>query len=324
MSGVDVAALIPAEFRALLAGRPPEPDVSGDDWLRSLPKLLRGALARWELAVDGPARHGVCALVVPVRCTDGTPAALKVAWPHAESRDEHLALRAWDGDGAVPLLAADPSRATLLLARLDADRDLSRLPVDEACEILGGLLRRLDRPALPRLARLSGWAQRVASFDSPAVTQVPRRLVQQARSTITGLLEDDVDGRLVHTDLHYENVLAVLPNSPAAEGDSRADDAPDPSGGEWLAIDPKPMAAEPAFAVWPALHNRWTEMGTEIAWGVHLRLGWICDAAGIDEDRARAWALVRTVDDALEAAERGDAATLTARIALAKALSQRW
>ena len=69
-----VEQLIPAGFRASMTGRPPEPEISGDDWLRSLPRLLSGALARWELTVDGPSRYGVCALVVPVRTADATPA----------------------------------------------------------------------------------------------------------------------------------------------------------------------------------------------------------------------------------------------------------
>ena len=296
---------IPPEFVRLVAGRAPEPDVSGDDWLRGLPRLVRGALARWDLVPDGPVRHGLCALVVPVRLPDRTPAALKVAWPHAESRHEHLALRAWEGRGAVDLLAADPSRSVLLLARLDPDRDLGGLDVAEACEVVGGLLRRLDRPALPQIPRLSGWAQRTIAFDSPAAASVPRRFLQQARATARDLLADDgVDARLVHTDLHDGNVLAG------------------PQG--WVAIDPKPLSGEPAFGVWPALHNRWAEYGREVAWGVHSRLGWICDAAGIDEDRARGWALVRTVADAIDAATSGDAARLTARITMAKALAQRW
>ncbi|GAB47459.1 aminoglycoside phosphotransferase family protein [Mobilicoccus pelagius] len=272
--------------------------------MRALPRLVRGALARWELSVDGATRHGQCALVVPVRLRDGTAAALKVGWPHAESRHEHLALRAWDGRGAVELLAADPARGTLLLARLDPDRDLAGVDITEACTTIGTLLRRLDRPAIAQVPRLSGWAQRVAAFDSPTAAQVPRRFVQQARATARDLLTDDVDGRLVHTDLHYANVL----------------DGPE----GWTAIDPKAMSAEPEFGVWPALHNRWDELGHEIAWGVHSRLGWICDAAGLDEDRARGWALVRTVVDAVDAAEEDDADRLTRRITLAKALAQRW
>lgn len=303
-----VSVEIPEEFRRLVAGRPPEPDVTGDDWLRSLPTLIGDALARWALTPAGTARFGYCALVLPVRREDGSAAALKVGWPHPESRHEHLALRAWDGHGAAHLLAADPATSTMLLEFLEPDRDLEEEDIEQACVTIGTLLARLDRPALPQLDRLSDWAGLHRRFDSPAAAAIPRRFLQQARSGIDGLLEGvDVDARLVHTDLHYENVLAG------------------PRG--WTAIDPKPMAAEPAFGVWPALHNRWEEAAAHPAWEVHCRLGWICEAAGIDEDRARAWALVRTVVDAIDAASSGDAGNsdlLTARITLAKALAQRF
>lgn len=296
---------IPATFRELVAGRPPEPEISGDDWLRALPRLVSGALSRWSLVPDGAPHHGLCALVVPVRDEHGTPAALKVTWPHAEARDEHLALRAWGGRGAVELLAADPGRSTMLLARLDAERSLVGVDLAEACEVIGTLLRTLRRPALPQLARLSGWGQRtLAAFDSPAAGSLPRRFLAQGRSVLADLLSEDVDTHLLHTDLHYENVLAG------------------PDG--WLAIDPKPMSGDPAFEVWPALHNRLDPRGAGLAWDVHSRLGWVCEAAELDEDRARSWALIRTLADALHAARSGDDARLGARIMLAKALSQRW
>ena len=113
--------LIPESLRDLLADREPEPDVSGAEWLRRLPSLIDASLARWDLVPDGEARHGECALVLPVRLqgndfADSAPtreAILKLTWPHDEARLEHLALRHWNGRGAVRLLAADPASITL-------------------------------------------------------------------------------------------------------------------------------------------------------------------------------------------------------------------
>lgn len=323
MAAID-DALVPAAFARDLAGRPAPPPgphgrgMSGDDWLRALPGLVRDAVDAWELRLDGPARHGVCALVVPVRRRDGTPAALKVTWPHAEAAHEHLALRAWAGAGAVRLLAADPAHHVLLLERVDADADLSLLDEEGACTVVGELLRTLDRPALPRLTRLStlvdGWLAGPLASPPPGL---PRRFVEQARAAARDLAGDTgtIDARLVHTDLHDGNVLRALSGV-----DDRAE-------GEWVAIDPKPLAADPAFAVWPVLHNRWDEAGHDvptIAWTTRCRLGWVCEAAGLDEDRARAWAIVRTVVDTADLLADGggtDATSLvTDRITLLKAL----
>ena len=133
---------------------------------------------------------------------------------------------------------------------------------------------------------------------------VPRRLLEQARS----LMQDfatlpEVDGTLLHTDLHFQNVLA---------GEREP----------WLAIDPKPLAGRPGFELPPVLWNRVDELGTGSAfrWSVRRRLQVVCDAAGIDEDEARAWVVVRETAEAMSAADAGDRDALTLAISLAKAM----
>lgn len=280
--------------------------VDGSTWLEELPRRVADALERWDLRRDGavPLRAGYTALVVPVLRPRGDAGALKVGWPHPESDTEHLALRAWAGRGAVTLLAADPAGSTLLLERLDADRDLMTGSVLDTTEALGHLVRALDRPAPPWAPRLSAQLdrvqQRLARFQAEpgAARQFPRRLVQHAASVVADLLAegpDALDARLVHTDLHQMNVLW----------------RPDP--GEWVAIDPKPMAADPHWAVAPALWNRWDDVlaAHDARAHLQLRLGILCEAAGLDEDRARAMTIVRQVDNAVWAidsdlAARGD------------------
>ena len=305
-----MSELVPDAFRAAVAGRAAEgdgaggPGEDGDRWLRRLPRLVGELLEQWQLEPDGPSRHGVCALVVPVRQAR-TEAALKVTWPHDEARYEHLALRAWDGDGAVRLLAADPARWGLLLERLDADRDLHSRPLDEACAVAGDLLSHLDRPALPQLPRLSDWARTLVAQLPAGPEGIPRRFVEQARSLATDLAQETTtDARLVHTDLHYANVLAA-------------------GRTPWLAIDPKPMAADPGFAVAPLLWNRWDEVVASHDARRHLRrrLSLVCEHAGLDEDRTRAWTLVREVEQARWAARSDDPAGLTTAVTVIKAMA---
>jgi len=296
--------LIPESFSALVTGRAPEPHISGDEWLLQLPHLVEASLAEWDLTLDGASMHGICALVVPVRLDDSSPAVLKVTWPHVDAEHEHLALQHWGGRGAVRLLAANPGRWTMLLERLDGGRDLQDEPIDQACQVIGGLLRQLDHPSLPQLARLSAQAAHLAESLDAAPPAIPRRFVEQARAVVTDLVTDDaIDSRMVHTDLHYWNVLA-------------ADRQP------WLAIDPKPLAADPAFAVTPALWNRWDEAISSGDLRRHLRrrLAIICEAAGLDEERARSWSIAREVQIALCAVQDDDAGGLTKAIAIIKAM----
>ncbi len=302
---VAAAAGRPAD--ALLTGPSTRQAVDGNTWLRTLPRTVADLCAEWELTPDGAARHGVCAIALPVTGALG-PAVLKVTWPHHEAAAEHLALRHWGGQGAVRLLRADPSRWALLLERLDADRDLHGIPVDEACEVVGDLLRQLRVPAPPTVPRLTEYAARQAATFTQVIDggacPVPRRFIEQARSLAAQFATDAENGTwLLHTDLHCANVLGG-----ARDGQPT-----------WVAIDPKPAAGDRAMEVAPLLWDRPGEpgIGSDLRWSLRRRLQIVCESAEIDEDRARAWAIVREMDNALDVAHDAAAAD---RVSLAVAI----
>jgi streptomycin 6-kinase len=304
-----VTELVPDAFRARVAAYPrDEVDptawyaISGEDWLRRLPELLTSLLTEWSLVPDGAVGWGYGAVAVPVSSPSG-PAVLKVTWPHHEALTEHLGLRRWDGRGAVRLLRADPRRFAVLLERLDASTDLRSVPVDEACGVIGDLLTRLRTSALPQVPTLSAYAARQLA-KPPPVDVLPRRFVEQGRRLAAELASDpEVDAWLLHTDLHYENVL-------------RGEREP------WLAIDPKPTAGDRAFEIAPALWNRAGELGagSSVRWNLRRRLAIVCEHGEIDEDRAKAWTIVREVDNATDpAAESPERASLA--VAIIKAMN---
>ncbi|MDO5503879.1 MAG: aminoglycoside phosphotransferase family protein [Actinomycetia bacterium] len=293
-----VGPLVPEPWRRRIAGLPAEGGPTGEVWVGRLPRLVSECLDQWQLAVSGPAMTGYCALVLPVVREDGQPAALKVGWPHEESAAEHLALQHWGGRGTVRLLAADPARGALLLEWLDASRDLMTEDAFTACEIIGGLLRRLHVPAPPTIPLLRDWLpQHLDRLDHPAV---PRRFAQRTRSLAADLLQDD-PRLLLHTDLHFENVLA---------GEREP----------WLVIDPKPFAGHPGFEFQPLLRNRIDELGTGSAfrWSVRRRLEIAAEAAGVDVEEARLWTLLYTGIEILWT--RDDPEMASVQVALFKAL----
>ncbi|MGY2702822.1 aminoglycoside phosphotransferase family protein [Nocardioides sp. HB32] len=264
-------------------------------------ELLRQVAEEWQLTPDGEPRSGSCALVLPVRTSSGRPAVLKVSTPHWEAELEHLALQHWHGDGAVQLLRADPRRFALLLERLHPE-DLTDVWDLEACEIVAGFYERLHVPAGPQFVTLSScvrrWIDELGGLPRDAA--VPRRLVEQAVSLGRDLAADEgTDGRLVHTDLHYENVLA-------------ADREP------WLVIDPKPLSGDPHYEVAPLLWNRWDELEGDVRRGVRARFHATVDAAGLDEDRARDWVVFRMVVNAME--DPDDADWVTRCVTVAKSV----
>jgi len=251
------------------------------DWVARLPGLLTGLLGEWELSSDGLLMHGYVAVVVPVRTTGGTPAALKVSFPDEESQHEHLALQCWGGRGAVRMLRADPHRSAMLLERLHQERLLELWDL-EACEIVAGLYELLHVPALPQLRPLTSYVERWAGEMEalPRNAPLPRRLVEQAISVSRDFVADPGSvGTMIHGDLHYENVMA-------------SDRAP------WLAIDPKPMNGDPHYELAPMLWNRFDELAGDVRGGVRQRFHALVDHAGLDEHRARDWVVVRMLNNA--------------------------
>lgn len=252
------------------------------DWVDRLPRLTADLMAEWELRAVGPPMHGYVSLVVPVVTDADEPAVLKVSFDgDDESEFEGLTLQHWAGDGAVRLRRADPRRRALLLERLHGE-DLRRLGHLEACEVVAGLYPRLHRPALPQLRTLTSyvdrWLDGLAGLGSEL--PVPRRMVEQALHLGRALVDDHAStGVIVHGDLHYGNVLA-------------ADREP------WLAIDPKPMSGDPHWEPAPMLWNRWEEMAGDLRAGIRNRFHTLVDVAGLDEERARDWVIVRMVIDA--------------------------
>jgi streptomycin 6-kinase len=258
-------------------------------WLDTLPRLLVDVLEEWELRRDGDDLwHGFCSLVAPVLTAEGTRAVVKISFDgDDESVHEALALQHWHGDGTVRLLRADPRRRTILLERLDR-RDLSDVWDLEACEIVAGLYPKVHLPALPQLATVTSYVDEWLKDleELPAEAPIPRRFREQALSLGRDLVADPGSvGRIVHGDLHYENVLAAPPDA-------------DPGRGEWLVIDPKPMSGDAHYEPAPMLWNRWDELAGDVRGGLRRRFHTIVDHAGLDEDRARDWVVVRMVINA--------------------------
>jgi streptomycin 6-kinase len=278
---------VPAGLREGLAAEP-----SSANWLANLPALTADYIDRWQLRADGPAMHGVCALVVPVRRADGTPAVLKLTWPHEEATHEDRALALWNGAGAVRLLAADPDAYVLLLERLHAGRDLCGVPLDEALTCVAELLRRLNMPVdgpFTRVAdRVVDWSAELTSALQQSSDGVPHRLLEAAAAVVADLPSAGAPV-LLHTDLHYENVLA-------------ADREP------WLAIDPKPMLGDAEYEVAPLLWNRWEEAtgSNDLARHLHRRADLVAETAGLDRDLVAAWIIVRKAVNALDALDDAD------------------
>lgn len=277
----------------------------GRAWLHRLPNLIKQSLGEWNLSVDLPIGatpwHGHTGIVIPVLDDNGVKLALKVAYPHDEVLLEPTALKLWGGHGAVPLLHSDASLGAILIERLDDKCSLLELSMEDAVPLWGAVVRELsihpdNRPGWRELPRIAETAERfcdeLPQRWSDLSEPFPRWLLETALEVcqIRGAVSLRSSGTevLVHTDLHYMNVLAH------------------PTTGKYLAIDPQAQVGDAEFTVAPCLWNRLRALptiNTEAA--LRRRSSALAAAAGLDTELAAQWSVVREVDNALNYLEDG-------------------
>lgn len=290
---------IPAE---LVETQTRDKGAAGRAFIAELPERAAEFLDRWRLRVTGPSMCGRCALVLPVARVDGAGgggrgaggaggaggggsgaggaggdggrAVLKLQILDDETAGEPVALRAWGGAGAVRLLEYDEATGTLLLEALDPSRDLSRVEIRAAVRIIVETLARLTAIPAPVGLRTLGdlvarMLERVPGVLRTVEDPGERRLLADCAAAVREVAGEPGD-RLLHWDLHFENVLS-------------AERAP------WLAIDPKPLAGDPGFDLLPALHNRFE--AADVRWRFDL----MTEVLGLDRQRAAAWTLARVL-----------------------------
>ena len=244
-----------------------------DPGLTDLAAELRST---WRLRPAGaPCPDASASVVLPVELADGTPAVLKLQHRHRESEHEADALEAWDGDGAVRLLARDDDRGALLL-----ERCLPGTPVTGRTDALGvvlGLVPRLWVPAPSAVNALADeaawWASYLEGEWEAAGRPWERRLLDAALAYLAELPPTQGEQVLLHQDLHPGNVLAA--------------------GREpWLVIDPKPLRGEREFSAAPIV--RAPELGHSRR-AVLDRFDRVCAELGLDRERARGWIVAQSL-----------------------------
>jgi streptomycin 6-kinase len=249
----------------------------GRAWLERLPRLVAETVAEWSLEIGEPFPDAYASLALPATLPDGGDAVLKICFPHRESEHEAAALACWNGDGAVRLLAQDPTRSALLVERCRPGTPLSEVAENAALEVMVALLPRLWVPAGGPFRTLADeaewWASYLPDRWRDAGRPFERALLDTALEALTALPPSQGPQVLLHQDLHPGNVL-------------RAEREP------WLAVDPKPLLGEREFGI--AALVRALELGHS-EHHVRRRLERLTVELGLDPERARLWSLAQTI-----------------------------
>ncbi len=262
---------------------------AGRRWLADLPGTVAALLAEWELVREPAAYPLSFHWVGAVRTGAGLPAVLKVGLPGAEHlAAEAAALSGWQGRGAVRLVRFDPARGALLLERAEPGTPVADLVGqapdgdERATAAAVEVLRRLHAGAPPADGRLEQLPERLRALDVH-LTQpwrdrlMPRHLVDRARGVARELLVGAPAPRLLHGDLHHDNVLRA---------------AREPH----LAIDPHGVVGDPAYDTGAWLYNPAPDVRDDALVAlVPARVEQLADGLGLPLDRVVAWGFVQAV-----------------------------
>ncbi len=279
-------------------------------WLEHLPAWIDLCVREWDLRLAPPYPGLWLNYVAPVLLPGGEAAVLKMGDPSdAEFASEVGALRAYNGQGAVRLLAVDVAHGALLLERLGAP--LSDVADDDAATRASAeVMRALWRPApvgvphpFPTVADWGRGLVRLRAHFGGGTGPFPPELVDAAEHLFAELGVASAPPVILHGDLHDGNILSS----------SRA---------PWLAIDPKGVIGEPAYEAGAVVRDDLPK-GADPAQRrsiVFRRIAILSEVLGIDRERIRGWALAQAVLSAWWCIEDGGSGDDPGLLAVAEAL----
>jgi len=275
----------------------------GKKWFEGIPTILKTYEKKWRLKALAP-YNLTYNYIAPVERANRSRAVLKICYPKdIEFQSEIDMLTTCNGDGMVRLLQSDRTNAVILIEEVTPGTPLSKVTDDtEATKIHAAVMKRLWKP-LPNnhhFTTIATWAQALYELSDP----FPSHLVQNAVALLEELLATSAPPVLTHADLHHDNILKS-------------------DRGDWLAIDPKGIAAEPCYDTTAMIRNPYKLLHAmpNIDQLLKNRIQIMSKELGFDPERIRRWCFVQTVlsgvwtrDDANDSAHAVNVATALDRI----------
>jgi streptomycin 6-kinase len=191
---------------------------------------------QWRVAVEHVAETDGSVLLYGSRGNQAV--VIKIVREPREEWNSGRVLMAFAGRGVVRVLDVDDG--AVLLERVQPGTSLVTVvdggDDDRAMAILTDVIARMNHPILAGPPTAREWGEAFDGYVARRDASVPTALVERAQQVYGWLCDSQRDPRLLHGDLHHENVLLD-----AERG--------------WLAIDPKGIVAELEFEIGAALRN---------------------------------------------------------------------
>ncbi|MBO9130743.1 aminoglycoside phosphotransferase family protein [Bacillus sp. 165] len=253
----------------------------GKQWLNELPLLLEDCATRWSLKIQDPFPNLTYNYVIPVLCTNGTEAVLKLGVPCLEFSHEAHALRQYDGKGIVRPLACDTEKGAMLLEKLTPGQSLASITDEEhATSLIGQVMKQLwkQEPKQHSFPAISNWAkglERMRIYFEGGTGPFPKQLVEKAESLFPQLIASISSPLLLHGDLHHDNVLSA-------------------NREPWLAIDPKGVIGEAEYETVAYLRNHLLNHPNPKAI-LRQRIDQLSSELQLDRERMLSWGLCHCI-----------------------------
>lgn len=263
----------------------------GVEWLARIPQIIEKYEAKWSFRALPPFELNYN-YVAPAIRADGAQAVLKIGFPKdTEFKSEINTLEFFGGEGICRLVEADAAHAIMLIERILPGKPVADIDDDdEATRVIASTMKRLHK-VLPPNHEFTGIKDLVTAIPEyrrkyQGSGPIPNGLVDKAEELFTHLIATSQAPVLTHGDLHHHNVL----NS-EAHG--------------WVAIDPKGVAAEPAYDAAAMLRNPYDKLKTVTNLRPILarRIAVLSEELHIDRERIRQWGFAHMVLSAIWSAE---------------------
>ena len=243
-----------------------------------LPTLVADAARRWQMKGLEPVQ-GLSFNYLARGRRRGRGVVAKFLWAPDVLAAETTWLKLQQANGTVQVFDTAPDLNAYLMADLAPLTPLTAADDAAATETLATLISRTSGlPAPAHLPRIATWFADLPQLERQPPAGVDAAIVGQARAVADALATTPAEERLLHGDLHHDNVLA-----PAATG-------------HWTVIDPKGMVGDPAHECAALFRN-----GLDGTTPTHLphilrtRLAILAEVTGFDPQRIAGWGFAQTV-----------------------------
>jgi len=251
---------------------------AGEKWLAGLDELIAYCKNKWQFELVPPKKLSY-SFVAPVKFPDGGKAILKLCVPSTGINSEIAVLRSFNNVGYCRLIDTEPDKGIMLLEQIEPGTTLTHIK-DEAIAvtIISDLIIEMHRsnPVVNYpFQTADDWYDDLLALQKRfGNNDFPESLFSNAVAAYQSVKSNPQQQRLLHGDLHQENILLS-------------------GNGKYKAIDPKGIIAETGCELIPFLTN--IPLKRDISSIFDKCISIFSNKLEIDKERIIKWGAFRSV-----------------------------